>query len=70
IKKILPANVQIIDSGEAVARQTKNVLEKKGLLANVQQKKPGFHTNKNPRILHDLLHQETSENFHVSYLDF
>lgn len=70
IKKILPAHVQIIDSGEAVARQTKNVLKKKGLLASVQQIKPEFYTNKNPQVLRDLLHQGNSENFQVSYLDF
>ena len=32
IKKILPKNVTIIDSGEAVARQTKFVLEQNHLL--------------------------------------
>ncbi len=31
LKELLPAHVKIIDSGEAVARQTKAVLEKEGL---------------------------------------
>lgn len=70
LKKILPDHVKIIDSGEAVARQTKNILKKKGLLTSIQQKKPEFHTNKNPQVLRDLLHLGTSENFKVSYLDF
>lgn len=34
IKQILPTHIQIIDSGEAVARQTKKVLEQNQLLAS------------------------------------
>ena len=56
IKKILPKHIKIIDSGEAVARQTKNILnEKVGF--NVQNKKGThtFYTNTNSKVLSDIL---------------
>jgi glutamate racemase len=56
IEKILPKNIQIIDSGEAVARQTKNVLEK-NLSLNLSNKKAEntFYTNVNPAVLSEIL---------------
>lgn len=39
IKQIVGKNVEIIDSGEAVAKQTKAVLEKHNLLANITNSK-------------------------------
>ncbi|WP_194767024.1 glutamate racemase [Tamlana sp. I1] len=65
--KILPKHVKIIDSGEAVARQTKAILEKHDLL-NSQTKlaETKFYTNGNPEIMASLL----AENNKVSYLDF
>ena len=71
LKNILPEDVQIIDSGEAVARQTKAILEKNDLLnvstpgANI----PEFFSNKDPLILADLIKAEENR-FSVSYLDF
>jgi len=56
IKNILPANVKIIDSGEAVARQTRNVLEMSGLLN--QSRVTGtqtFYTNTDPTVLETIL---------------
>jgi glutamate racemase len=52
IKKILPNNIKIIDSGEAVARQTKQVLLTTNNL-NLEFKKsnPIFYTNSNPKVL-------------------
>ncbi|MBT8319389.1 MAG: glutamate racemase, partial [Gramella sp.] len=47
LRKILPADVQIIDSGEAVAKQTKNILSQNKLL-NTGEKcdlQPEFYTN-------------------------
>ena len=69
LKKILPAGVQIIDSGMAVARQTRNVLEKQDLLATEQKAPPQFFTNGDPEILRKIL-SEGSTKYRVSYLDF
>ena len=56
IKKILPKEIKIIDSGEAVARQTKNVLsERNGLNDEKNKGKAIFYTNSNPRVLNDIL---------------
>jgi glutamate racemase len=55
IKKILPPEIQIIDSGEAVARQTKNVLKEKVGLANLKNSEPVFYTNANPKVLSEIL---------------
>lgn len=62
LKKILPKNVTIIDSGEAVARQTKAVLKEKHLLLE-QPKKPKsqFYTNGNSSTLQILLKTYSSE---------
>lgn len=58
IKKILPSHIQIIDSGEAVARQTKKVLQEKIGLSNLQNPKPIFYTNTNPTVLRSILKQK------------
>lgn len=65
--ELLPEHVKIIDSGEAVARQTKAILKKTELL-NPQLKKGNhlFFTNGNTSVLTSLL----EEKFKVSYLDF
>lgn len=55
IKKILPDNIQIIDSGEAVARQTKNVLKEKVGFSSIEYKKPIFYSNANPIVLSEIL---------------
>ena len=48
LKKILPKQVKIIDSGIAVAKQTKNVLIQNNLFANTDlQTTLCFYTNKN-----------------------
>lgn len=59
IKKILPKEIKIIDSGEAVARQTKKVLlEKIGLNEGNQTSNSIFYTNSNPKVLHNILNKE------------
>ena len=65
--EILPKHVKIIDSGEAVARQTKAVLEKYNLL-NPQKtiSKTQFYTNGNTEVMELLL----GEKFKVEYLVF
>ncbi len=55
IKKILPEHIQIIDSGQAVARQTQKVLEEKVGLSNLIQPEPVFYTNTNPKVVSEIL---------------
>jgi glutamate racemase len=65
--KILPANIKIIDSGEAVARQTQAVLKQHHLL-NISLNKPKleFYSNGELHVLKSLIGQ----NHEVTYLDF
>lgn len=59
IEKILPKNIQIIDSGEAVARQTKNILEKNQLLNTASKKSKNiFYTNASSAVLSNILEQK------------
>jgi len=64
---LLPKNVKIIDSGEAVAKQTKVILEKNNLLTS-QQTIPEneFYSNGQPEVMASLLNSK----FSVEYLDF
>ena len=56
IKKILPQSVKIIDSGEAVAKQTKNVLIYQDILNTSSQRGyTTFYTNSNPAVLTNIL---------------
>jgi glutamate racemase len=67
IKKILPKDIKIIDSGEAVARQTKSILSERNALNN--GKEHGnviFYTNSNPKFLNDILEVK----YKVIYKDF
>ncbi|MEM6515355.1 MAG: glutamate racemase [Bacteroidota bacterium] len=65
--KILPKSVRIIDSGEAVARQTKSILDKQNLI-NPQLNKGSsiFYSNGNVNVLKSIL----DEKYNVEYLDF
>ena len=70
LKKMLPANIMIIDSGQAVARQTKTVLEKLALLnASRQLADYQFYTNGNENVLSNILQSSKSKHT-VSFLDF
>lgn len=68
LKDILPKHITIIDSGEAVARQTKAILEKSNLL-----KSPSgagrhiFYSNKEVEVLKSLLDDSNTQ---IEYLDF
>jgi glutamate racemase len=56
IKNMLPINIKIIDSGEAVARQTQKVLKEKiGLNSSKEKGKAVFYTNNNPKVLSEIL---------------
>lgn len=56
IKKIIPSKIKIIDSGEAVAKQTKKILEERDLL-NVSNSTPTslFYTNSSKDVLQKIL---------------
>lgn len=56
IEKIIPKNIKIIDSGEAVARQTKSILESKVGFRNALEKSSQiFYTNANPKVLSEIV---------------
>lgn len=69
LRKILPEHVKILDSGMAVARQTRTVLQSLDLLAPSEQHAPQFFTNGDPMVLNNLVSSE-SDVFEVEYLDF
>jgi len=59
IKKIIPEHVQIIDSGEAVAKQTLNILRQNNLLNNANEKSSQiFYTNSEPEVLESILNNQ------------
>lgn len=56
IKKIIPSSITIIDSGEAVAKQTKKIItEKIGFREISEKSNQQFYTNTNPKVLSDIL---------------
>ncbi|WP_340065519.1 glutamate racemase [Ascidiimonas aurantiaca] len=70
LEKMMPFSVKIIDSGEAVARQTRAVLEKEKLLTN--KNTPGthaFYTNADVKLLKMFL-KDIDTAFVARYLDF
>jgi glutamate racemase len=59
IKKIIPKKIKIIDSGEAVARQTKYILnEKVGFRTTLEKSSHLFYTNSNPKVLNEILNNK------------
>ncbi len=67
LTKMLPKHVKIIDSGLAVAKQTKAVLEQQHLLNNeMQTPEILFYSNTNPEVLKALLDHK----FNASHLNF
>ncbi|MBG42878.1 MAG: glutamate racemase [Aequorivita sp.] len=70
LKAILPTNVKIIDSGEAVARQTKTVLQSLNMLREeITTPNLQFFTNAETETLKFLL-KEYSEKISVEKKDF
>ena len=69
LQTMLPENIQIIDSGEAVARQTHAILEKESLLEapSTDQGKSIFYSNSDTQILRDFVN---SKGAIIDYLDF
>ncbi len=67
IKKILPNHIQIIDSGQAVALQTKNVLSNNiGFSSNENISNNIFYSNSNISVLDEILENK----YKVEYKDF
>lgn len=66
IKKIIPPHIKIIDSGEAVAKQTKYILEINNLFNASNETKNTFYINHPPEVMQELI----GPNFKVEYKDF
>jgi glutamate racemase len=66
IKKIMPNHIKIIDSGEAVAKQTKHVLEINNIFNTSKDIKQTFYINKSPEVMQELI----GTKFKVNYKDF
>lgn len=68
IQQILPTKIQVIDSGEAVAKQTKRILEINNILnTSTKLLKVKFYSNSNDiSVLQKLIGNQ----FEVSFLDF
>lgn len=58
IQKILPPHIKIIDSGEAVARQTNNILNDKVGFNYSNESYSEFYTNDNPKVLSEILNNQ------------
>ena len=59
IKKMIPNNISIIDSGKAVAKQVQNILDKQKCLSeNNNNTLNIFHTNKNSDVLNQILNNQ------------
>ncbi len=56
IKNLIPNHIKIIDSGEAVAKQTRRILKEKEMLNNSSEKSYQiFYTNSNATVLKTIL---------------
>jgi glutamate racemase len=67
IKKIIPKNITIIDSGEAVAKQTKKILEETVGLREVSNTNLSlFYTNTKIKVLKEILENK----YPILYKDF
>ena len=58
IKKMIPNNISIIDSGKAVAKQVQNILAKQKCLSENNNTFNIFYTNKNTDVLNQILNNQ------------
>lgn len=59
IQKIIPSHIKIIDSGEAVAKQTQKIIEQNHLLNSSKEKSSQiFYTNSEPEVLETILNHK------------
>ncbi len=70
IKTIVPATIKIIDSGEAVAKQTKSILEQHLLLNNSNNSSNLFYTNKDLMLFKNFLKQIDIKSESVFFEEF
>lgn len=71
LKEIVPKNIRIIDSGEAVAKQTLRTLEKKNLLNNSGiEPTRTFYTNGNSKLFSEFLQQVKIQADVVAFREF
>jgi len=66
IKKILPEHIHIIDSGEAVAKQTQKILQEKIGFSSAEKTEPIFYTNTDSKVLSKILENK----YTVEKIDF
>ena len=66
IKKIIPNHIRIIDSGEAVAKQTKHILEVNNLFNTSNQVFHSFYINNPKEVMQELV----GTAFKVDYMVF
>ncbi len=70
LKTILPPEVTIIDSGQAVAKQTKKILEENRLMnESSSEAKHQLFSNVDPKVLNDLV-EANRNGYVVSYLRY
>jgi len=70
IKKIIPEGIHIIDSGKAVAMQTKNILTQEDILSHSTNTNHAFYTNNNLQLLTDFLDLIQAKTTTVEYKNF
>jgi glutamate racemase len=70
IKEIIPNHINIIDSGEPVARRTATVLSEQGLASTKHQGYFEFFTNANIEVLALFLDKLQAKNYSAKYLNF
>jgi len=70
IQEIVPKGVHIIDSGKAVALQTKNILTQKHSLAHSKNTAFRFYTNSDVNILSDFLIMIHAQNPEIEFKEF
>ena len=66
IKQIIPNHIKIIDSGEAVAKQTKHILEVNNLFNTTNNVSQSFYINNPKEVMQELV----GTAFHVEYMIF
>ncbi|CAM4347479.1 glutamate racemase [Flavobacterium terrigena] len=66
IKKIIPNHIKIIDSGEAVAKQTKHILEINNLFNTSNDVHHTFYVNSSAEVMQELI----GPKYKVNYKDF
>jgi glutamate racemase len=70
LSEIIGYKVNIIDSGEAIARQTKHILSTENLLnTDASENNQSFYTNTNPQVLQNFL-DSFNKGYIANKLDF